>query len=320
MPSKTKGQRDMPKINKLDRLSRLIKVSALIAAGVVDAGAVAAFRKAVLRYAGGTDQALKNLYQGENELGALVRKAFTAIDASNVLKELDDRERSSVTGAVYPRGDRWYLDEVADPDDIDEHEDDRDDDDDEDAADVEKGAHELTGKLLEHLKDALDHKRRRHGFEKKESDMDSLTKIIKDIGPIAVAKQIVAGERTFGISESEYVEAASRHAAALYGLPGDRAFAKLCETDGDVMRACGVLKAVEFELSPSSTTYPMPRDTKHAKADPSEGKAYNELMSKAEELRKTRPELSDAQAFERVYTARDNVELAKRERAESSPR
>jgi len=77
--------------------------------------------------------------------------------------------------------------------------------------------------------------------------MESLTSILKKWGPIAVAKHIVATGRASGVSESEFVEAASRHASELYGLPGDRAFAKLCESDGDVVRACGVLKAAEFE-------------------------------------------------------------------------
>jgi hypothetical protein len=155
--------------------------------------------------------------------------------------------------------------------------------------------------------------------------MESLTAIMKDIGPIGVAKQIVATGRAFGISEAEYVAEASRHASALYGLPGDRAFAKLCSSDGDVVRACSVLKAREFDATTGSTVYPMPRSTapgRYAKADPvaSVDSAYAELQAKAAELRKTRPELSEAQAFAAVYTDRGNVELAKRERAESAPR
>jgi hypothetical protein len=45
--------------------------------------------------------------------------------------------------------------------------------------------------------------------------------------------------------------------------------------------------------------------------------AYAELMLKAEAYRNSHPELSIAQAFEKVYTARDNIDLAKRERAEA---
>jgi len=36
-------------------------------------------------------------------------------------------------------------------------------------------------------------------------------------------------------------------------------------------------------------------------------------------LRKADPSLTEAQAFSRVYTSRDNLELAKRERIESRP-
>jgi hypothetical protein len=43
-------------------------------------------------------------------------------------------------------------------------------------------------------------------------------------------------------------------------------------------------------------------------------------MHKAEAYRDAHPELSVAQCFERVYSDRSNIELAKRERIESAPR
>jgi hypothetical protein len=57
-----------------------------------------------------------------------------------------------------------------------------------------------------------------------------------------------------------------------------------------------------------------------AKSDPvpSADTAYAELMLKAEAYRDAHPELSVAQCFAKVYAARDNSELAKRERIESS--
>jgi hypothetical protein len=73
-----------------------------------------------------------------------------------------------------------------------------------------------------------------------------------------------------------------------------------------------------------SSIYPMPREwlqgegSQHAKAD--HGSAYNELMQKAEEYRNAHPEMSISQAFEKIYTDRGNIELAKRERVESAPR
>jgi hypothetical protein len=84
----------------------------------VDADAVAAYRKAVRQYADLQRITPDNLYQSDGEVGVAVRGAWDVIDASNVLKELDDRERSSETGAAYPRN-RWYLDLLRDPDDID---------------------------------------------------------------------------------------------------------------------------------------------------------------------------------------------------------
>jgi hypothetical protein len=48
--------------------------------------------------------------------------------------------------------------------------------------------------------------------------------------------------------------------------------------------------------------------------------AYGELMRKAEEYRSAHPELSIAQCFDKIYTDRADIELAKRERIESAPR
>jgi hypothetical protein len=76
---------------------------------------------------------------------------------------------------------------------------------------------------------------------------------------------------------------------------------------------------------PSPTTvYAMPNSSPGsvAKSDPvpDAGSAYGELMLKAEAYRDAHPELSIAQAFSKIYNDRSNIELAKRERAESAPR
>jgi hypothetical protein len=71
-----------------------------------------------------------------------------------------------------------------------------------------------------------------------------------------------------------------------------------------------------------STVFPMPFAAQGAvKSDRTggEGTAYDELMAKAEQYRSAHPDLSIAQCFERVYTDRANVELAKRERVENTP-
>jgi hypothetical protein len=75
-----------------------------------------------------------------------------------------------------------------------------------------------------------------------------------------------------------------------------------------------------------TSIYPLPNEwlrgdgEQHAKADSGSNSAYDALMLKAEAYRNAHPELSISQAFEKIYTNRDNVELAKRERIESAPR
>jgi hypothetical protein len=79
-----------------------------------------------------------------------------------------------------------------------------------------------------------------------------------------------------------------------------------------------------YQRPTPSSIYPMPNEwlrgdgTQHAKSD--HGSAYNDLMQKAEQYRTAHPDLSIAQCFEKIYTDRANVELAKRERVESAPR
>jgi hypothetical protein len=186
---------------------------------------------------------------------------------------------------------------------------------------VEKsGAHDLAGRLIEHLTDALGHKRRQHGFEKKEKPMESLSKIIKDAGFIAVANAMTDEGRAFGIDEHEFTMFATEHAQKLYPdiKSPAAAFAKLFTADGVdsliLRKAHAVVKASLAEQM-FGPTFPA-----HAKADRSEGKAYSELMSKAEEYRNAHPELSISQAFEKVFTSPANIELAKRERVESAAR
>jgi hypothetical protein len=47
--------------------------------------------------------------------------------------------------------------------------------------------------------------------------------------------------------------------------------------------------------------------------------AYGALMAKAAELRKTKPDLTEAQAFEKVYADPANAELVKKERLKNRP-
>jgi hypothetical protein len=191
-----------------------------------------------------------------------------------------------------------------------------------DVTDIEKGdggAHDLAGALLRHLHDRLESKREVHGFEKKEQPMESLTKIVKDIGFIAVAKAMTDEGRAYGINEHEFTEFATEHAQRLYPDKSPAAaFAKLFTADGVdsliLRRAHAVVKASLAEQM-FGPTFPA-----HAKADRSKGTAYNELLAKAAELRKVRPELSEAQCFAKVFEDPANIALSKRERQESATR
>jgi hypothetical protein len=100
-------------------------------------------------------------------------------------------------------------------------------------------------------------------------------------------------------------------------LPQDQQFARVFED-----KNYAALAAQAHRRPGPTTVYAMPRAAAYAKSDPAPNTdtAYAELMAKAEQLRSERPELSVAQCFEKIYTDRGNVELAKRERVESAPR
>jgi hypothetical protein len=100
-------------------------------------------------------------------------------------------------------------------------------------------------------------------------------------------------------------------------LPADVAFARIFED-----KNYALLAAQAHQRPGPTTVYAMPKAAAYTKSDPvpNTDTAYAELMLKAEAYRSAHPELSIAQAFEKIYTARANVELAKRERVESAPR
>jgi hypothetical protein len=76
---------------------------------------------------------------------------------------------------------------------------------------------------------------------------DSLTAIMKDLGPVSLCKAIVDRGRA-PCDEASLVAALSEHAAKQFNLPGDRAFAKLYEAEESVRRACAIAKAAEFSV------------------------------------------------------------------------
>jgi hypothetical protein len=99
-------------------------------------------------------------------------------------------------------------------------------------------------------------------------------------------------------------------------LPADQQFARVFE---DSKYAALAAQAHQRPTAPAGGVYAFPTAVAKSDRSNSEGTAYATLMAKAEQLRSERPELSVAQCFEKIYTDRANVELAKRERIESAP-
>jgi hypothetical protein len=324
----------MVKVNKREHLLKTVCRNIINNPRRVDADAVAAFRKAVLQYVDVQNidrgQALK-IYDSEGEVGVMVREAFDVLDASNVLKGLDDREYSPSTGAAYPRN-RWYLDLLRDPDDIDEEADRDEDDEDEDDEEIEKVKHHastVADLLVESGRfpdrpAALHHLLHKPGGRallaslhkaikqtKKESTM-TRTEALRDIAKgsiIAVAKAMTDENRSFGITEHEFTELATEHAERLFpDKTREGAFAKLfCDNGADsvvLRKAYSLVKA----LTPTMVGGP---DQMHEAVDNTESsEAYRQLEAMAAKMRSASPELSAAQAFERVFTDKRNAGLA----------
>jgi hypothetical protein len=173
------------------------------------------------------------------------------------------------------------------------------------------GAQGLGAAVMDHALDRLAHLRRRGGFEKQESTMESietlkaartekLLAIGKAGGAVAMAKILNADNDAHGISTGEYTEIVTLDAQRIY--PNDRpnaAFSKLFSDPGpdgvELRKGYNVVKAAAMN---------------EANDDTESDKAYDELMVKAAELRKTQPTLTEAQAFSKVFTNPANAGLA----------
>src|ERR1700730_1027446 len=86
---------------------------------------------------------------------------------------------------------------------------------------------------------------------KDHSTMDRTTElrdIAKAGGIIAVAKAIIDENRSYGITEHEFVALATEHAKAQHPeLSGSQAFARLYQIP-EIWRACNVLKSMPFQV------------------------------------------------------------------------
>jgi hypothetical protein len=172
------------------------------------------------------------------------------------------------------------------------------------------GPHDLVGARVRHLHDALDRKRERHGYQKSAKDhtMDTeqhLDSILKDFGPIALAKYICDSDRA-PCTEGEFVAAVAKAASEQHpDIPADVAFAKLYEAEETVRRACGVLKAAPFvvvaDLKPAQVGGADARDVDSPEAA---------LAQLAELGRRRWPTASAAQQFTNAFTDPANAKLA----------
>jgi hypothetical protein len=179
------------------------------------------------------------------------------------------------------------------------------------AVDVEKAggsAHDSAGRLIQHLTDALDAKRERHGFEKRKESppMDTTTELIKIMkdggGPVVLCKSIV-DRGSAPCTEVELTAAISKAAAAASGEREDVAFAKLFEREESVRRAINIAKAMPFvaDLTPVMV----------GGADARDLSDESEAIAQLKQIGRDRwPTASEAQQFARALTDPKNAVLA----------
>jgi hypothetical protein len=180
------------------------------------------------------------------------------------------------------------------------------------------GHRSLTGALLEHLHDRLERRREQHGYQKKESPMSSLQEIAKTHGVpgvVEIAKNIVDAEKSYRITEEEFVNLIDTAARVAHPALGARAFEKVYERNPVLAKAIAVIKAWP---SPMSLTPTMVGGTdamlQVSDANPD---ALQQLPEMAESQRRAGE--SAAQAFECVYLDPANRHLAEAERGQNRP-
>jgi hypothetical protein len=139
-----------------------------------------------------------------------------------------------------------------------------------------------------------------------------LRAIAKAGGIIAVAKAIIDENRSYGITEHEFVELATKHAKAAHPeLSGAQAFAKLYENP-TVWRACNLLKSMPFvaDVEPLFVGGADTRDLSDT----------SEAIAQLKQLGRDRwPTASEAQQFANAFTDPANAALAQKAHRRPSP-
>jgi hypothetical protein len=183
-----------------------------------------------------------------------------------------------------------------------------------DVTDIEKaggGAHDLAGKLLQHLHDRLDRRREAHGFEKRKESppMDTTTELLKIMtdggGPVVLCKSILA-RGSAPCTEHELTAAIGKAAAAASGEREDVAFAKLYGAEESVRRAINVAKAAGpmFDV-----TIVHPGDeTRRTVNDTEQSEAYQTLQALADKLHAAATgRMTKEQAFARAFESHPDL-------------
>ena len=176
---------------------------------------------------------------------------------------------------------------------------------------VEAGSFPHRAAALQHLLhkpsgQALLARMHKTGKELPMDKTETLRAIAKAGGIVAVAKAIIDENRSYGITEQEFVELASESAQAEFPLLSKaQAFAKLYESEVTLREACSVLKAMPFQvdLQPLMVGGEAAQDVN----DPTE--AIEQLKQLG---RDKWPTATEAQQFERALTAPENHALARR--------
>jgi hypothetical protein len=305
-------------VARRERLHRLCK-SIVDDPASIDGDIKARLRTAAFKYAAtqydDPTQVLKRLYLDDGELGSLLRKAVEV-----VTKQRDDCD-DEVDEALADR----------DEERADERDDDGNGDDTEKRVDhhasvvadllVESGKYPHRAAALDHVLhsasgQALLARMRKAADQPKDNTMstESLENILKDFGPIKICKHICDVGKT-GYSEFALVSALTKYAAEQHPeLSPAQAFAKLYE-NASVWQAIAIAKALP--VTPTMVGGP---DAMHAAVDSTEqSEAYAQLVSMAEKMRAASPELSAAQAFDRVFTDPVNKELAAKAHRRPAP-
>jgi hypothetical protein len=175
------------------------------------------------------------------------------------------------------------------------------------------GAHHLTQRLLEHLTDALERKRERHGFEKasteKEPPMnDSVEKIAADHGVHALAKLLVDDQSAHQIDEHRFVRLVTSYAKHKYPtLTEAKAFQAVFLADDEagrmLQRAHQITKSATAAFD--VTIVDIGDETHRTVNDTEQSEAYQTLEALAAKLHEAATgqgqKLTKEQAFARAF-------------------